>query len=277
MIRRGMTAVLAGLVLAPLVAGQTPARLRWQAGQVLNYQVNHDTRATQVVEGRTFETKSQLQLTKSWRVVAVDKGGVATLQLSLTAMRMEVTGPSGEVMKFDSADPKAGTPEMREQLTKYISSPLAVLRVDGQGKVVEVKESKGPAKRYESELPFGILLPAEALRSGLAWERAYEVKLEPPAGTGEKYAAVQKYACKGFSGNTAMVSVTTQLKAPPAAPADLIPLLEFLPEGEIAYDTQAGRLKSAALKIDKELKGHQGEGSSYHFQSQYTEQFVGDR
>jgi hypothetical protein len=272
-----MTAVLAGLVLASLAPGQAPARLRWQAGQVLNYQVNHDTRATQVVEGRTFETKSQLQLTKSWRVVAVDKGGVATLQLSLTAMRMEVTGPSGEVMKFDSADPKAGTPEMREQLTKYISSPLAVLRIDGQGKVVEVKESKGPAKRYESELPFSILLPAEALRPGLGWERAYEVKLEPPAGTGEKYAAVQKFACKGLAGGAAMVGVTTQLKAPPAAPADLIPLLEFLPEGEVVYDVQAGRLKSAVLKIDKELKGHQGEGSSYHFQSQYTEQFVGDR
>jgi hypothetical protein len=276
MIRRGMTAVLAGLMLASLAPGQVPARLHWQAGQVLNYQVSHDTRATQVVEGRTFETKSQLQLTKSWRVLAVDKSGVATLQLSLTAMRMEVTGPSGEVMKFDSADAKGGTPEMREQLTKFIGSPLAVLRIDGQGKVVEVKESKGPAKRYESELPFGILLPADALRPGLSWDRAYEIKLEPPAGTGEKYAAVQKYACKGLVGGAAIVNVTTELKAPPTA-AERIPLLEFQPEGEIVYDLQAGRLKSAVLKIDKELKGHQGEGSSYHFQSQYTEQFVGDR
>jgi hypothetical protein len=49
------------------------------------------------------------------------------------------------------------------------------------------------------------------------------------------------------------------------------------PEGEMVFDVQAGRLQSAALRIDKELKGHDGEGSSYHFQSRYTVQYVGDR
>ena len=36
-------------------------------------------------------------------------------------------------------------------------------------------------------------------------------------------------------------------------------------------------MHSANLKVDQEVKGHQGEGSFYHFQSTYNEQYVGDR
>jgi hypothetical protein len=56
-----------------------------------------------------------------------------------------------------------------------------------------------------------------------------------------------------------------------------VPLLQWLPEGEMVFDVQAGILRSATLKIDKELTGHQGEGSSYHFQSVYTAEYAGDR
>jgi hypothetical protein len=34
-------------------------------------------------------------------------------------------------------------------------------------------------------------------------------------------------------------------------------------------------MRSARLAIDKELAGHQGDGSKYHFKSSYTEEFAG--
>ena len=55
------------------------------------------------------------------------------------------------------------------------------------------------------------------------------------------------------------------------------PLLQMQPEGQVIFDTKEGRLRQATLRIEKELKGHQGEGSSYHFQSTYTEEYVGDK
>ena len=55
---------------------------------------------------------------------------------------------------------------------------------------------------------------------------------------------------------------------------DRVPLLQLQPEGEVVFDIALGRLHSASLKIEKELKGHQGEGSSYKFQSSYTEKYV---
>ena len=57
-------------------------------------------------------------------------------------------------------------------------------------------------------------------------------------------------------------------------PADAIPLWQMLPQGEIIFDAKAGRLHSAKLTIDKELKGHQGEGSACQFTSSLTIQVV---
>jgi hypothetical protein len=274
-----MTTVLALLAAASAASAQgAPARLRWQTGQVLTYRVEQSTTVTETVGDQSAETKTQLNLVKRWQVLAVDNAGVATLQLSLASLRQEMTIPGGDPLLFDSDKPDKSTPQLREQMAKYVNTPLAVLRVDGLGRVVEVKESKfGPPTRYEAELPFAALLPADALKAGLAWERAYKITVEPPKGAGEKYDAVQKYACKSAADGSAVVTLTTALKSPPAAAADQVPMLQLLPEGEVVYDLKAGRLRSAALHVEKEVKGHQGENSSYRLASAYSEQYVGDR
>ena len=111
------------------------------------------------------------------------------------------------MLLFDSADPAKSNAQMREQLTKYVNAPLAILRIDNRGQVVEVKESKfGPASRYESEPPFVLTFPEESPSIGQVWNRSYRVTLEPPRGTGEKYDASQKYTCKGAEGKIMLKS-----------------------------------------------------------------------
>jgi hypothetical protein len=279
MIRKVCLAVLAGLALAPAAPAQTAAwRFHWQPGQVLIYRVEHTTVQTETLSGGKVEAKDRLSLTKRWQVLAVDPAGVATLQMSVTAMRHEMTAPSGDVLFFDSADPDKSDPQLREQMTKFLNQPLAVLRIDARGKVVEVKESKfGPASKYESDLPFAITLPDGEPKVGQAWERPYKLTLDPPQGTGEKYDAVQKCTCKAVNGPLATVGVAATIQTLPAATGDQAPLLGSQPEGEVVMDLQAGLLKSVNLRVDKELKDHQGEGSSFHLQSTYIEQYAGDK
>jgi hypothetical protein len=192
-------------------------------------------------------------------------------------LRLETNTPGGDTLLFDSASPDKNTPELRTQLSGYVGKALALLRVDNQGRVLDVKESKfGPASRYENELPFVGVLPADGPKDGQEWQRDYKITLEPPSGTGEKYDAVQKYVCKSAADGLMTAMMTTDLKTPPAV-AEQAPLLQLLPAGEVVFDLKAGRLKSAALKIDKEVKGHQGEGSSYHVQVTYNEEYIGDR
>ena len=42
----------------------------------------------------------------------------------------------------------------------------------------------------------------------------------------------------------------------------------------MVFDVKAGLMKSARVTIDKELKGYQGEGSSYRMRSNYTEELM---
>ena len=190
MIRKLTAACCSVLIMASLAAGQAP-RFRWQTGQVLLYRTEHHTVASYVMGENKDETKTRVQSIKRWQVLDVDSAGVATLQMSLQALFFETTPPAGEPLVFDSTHLDKSTPELRKQYENYIGQPLVVVRIDGQGKVLEVKEARPghSAARYESDPAFKLLLPVEALKVGLSWERSYQIVLEPPLGAGEAATA----------------------------------------------------------------------------------------
>jgi len=280
MIRRCLMLTWLAIVFVPSIAtAQTAAwQFRWQQGQTLTYRVEHISSAAETATDSKSESKTQLNLTKRWQVLEVDGAGVATLQLSLLALRLETTKPSGGTLLYDSANPEKSDPHMAEELARLVGQPLAVLRVDIYGRVVEVKESKhGPASKFEAEPPFVVVLPNGAPAPEQSWQRPYKITLAPPQGTGDAYDAVQRYTCKSVAQGLATVTLTTTLKAMPESMLDRVPLLQLQPEGEVVFDTQSGRLLQARLKIEKELTGHQGQGSSYRFQSSYAEDLVVDK
>jgi hypothetical protein len=254
------------------------AQFRWQPGQILTYRVEHVSSAAETIADNKTESKTQLNLTKRWQVLDVEPTGIATLQLSLSALRLETTRPSGGTLVYDSANPDKSDPHMAEELGHFVGLPLAVLRVDTHGRVVEVKESKhGPASRFDAEPPFVVVLPDATPAANQSWERSYKITLAPPQGTGDAYDAVQKYACQRVDNGVATIALTTILKTMPESLLDRVPLLQLQPEGEVVFDAQAGRLLHARLKIDKELTGQQGQSSSYRFQSLYTEDLASDK
>jgi hypothetical protein len=280
MIRISWTTCLAvALFSSAATAQNAPWQFRWQQGQILTYRVEHISSASETISETKTESKTQLNLTKRWQVLEVDATtGVATVQLALLALRLETTKPSGGTLLYDSANPDKSDPHMAEELARFVGQPLAVLRVDIYGRVIEVKESKhGPASRFEAEPPFVIVLPNGAPKPEQSWQRPYKIKVEPPQGTGDAYDAVQRYTCKSVADGIATVALTTALKTMPESLLDRVPLLQLQPEGEVVFDTQAGRLLRARLKIEKELTGQQGQGSTYRFQSLYTEEFAGDK
>jgi hypothetical protein len=276
MIRAWFGVLIGGLLLTPAAPAQTAGwQFHWQQGQILTYRVEHLTAAASTADGKTNESRSKLNLTKSWQVLDVDAAGIATVQLVLKTFRMEMISPSGGVLLFDSTDPAKSDPDLSKELAPLVGPPLSLLRVDGYGRVIEVKECKfGPASRLEAQPPFEFVLPTAAPKVGEAWERGYKITLEPPSGAGEKYDAVQTYTCKAIEEGKATLTLATTLKTLPESPLDRVPLLDQQPEGQIVFDTQAGRLHKANLHVTKEILGHQGEGSSYKFQSTYTVEYV---
>ncbi len=283
MVRILVVSMLTALVLTGLPrahaqsspGGTSAPRWHWQKGEVLVYRSEQKTHVADTISNNTSETSTKLQLTKRWEVLEVNDQGVAVLQLKLLALKMETKTPGGEMVFFDSANVSKSTEGLRDKLNWFVGPVLAVLRVDGRGRVVEVKESNfGPASKYENELPFVGLLPETMPRQEQAWERHYKVTLAPPQGTGEQFAAVQRYRIKSGEGEAITIILNTELKTQPTILADRVPLLQVVPEGEWVFDCKNGRLLSAQLKIDRTLENHQGEGSSHHFRSTTVEQLV---
>lgn len=241
---------------------------QWKKGQNLAYRMEQTTRVTDVSKNNTVETSSKLDVTRHWQVVDVDVAGVATIHLTLKALKLETTTPSGEVLRFDSKDPERSTPGLKDKMSSYVGSRLAILRMDKKGRVLEVKETGfGSPSQFENELPFVGVLPEMPIKENLTWDREYKITLAPPQGTGETYSAVEHHQVVRNQEDTVTIRVNTELKNQPEAVGDRIPLLQLVPEGEFIFDRKASVLKRAELKVDQTLPNHNGPGSSHRFQS----------
>jgi hypothetical protein len=251
---------------------QASWQFRWTKGLTLHYKIKHVTSVIEVVETAKNTSDSLLDLLNQWQVLDVDAKGIATMQLTLTAMRNEQKRANGEILLFDSQNLDKSTPELREQMKKYIGSTLAIVRVDAYGRVHEVKQ--GSAASYESEPPFLMVFPEAKPAAGQAWRRPFTLVLEPPFGAGEKFEVEQRYECKTIKGAKATLNVSTHFKVMPDNMRERIPLIQKDVHGEIVFDVLAGRLLSAQLTTDKMVENHQGKGSSYQYKSQYSRVLV---
>jgi hypothetical protein len=266
--------VSACIGVVPALA-QEPARFKWETGQELTYRVDQTTSVSDITEKKSVETSTKLTLTKHWQVLSVDDRGVATLQMSLLALRMETKKPDGDTVIFDSTDADPANSKLNKDLLQFVGPPIATLKMDSQGRLIEVKESKfGPASRYTSDLPFKIVLPDVGVSEGKSWHRDYQIKLEPPQGASETFDAVQKYTCKAATVTLLVVGMSTTIKNRPESPTDQIPLIPMQAEGRISFSLADGRMKKAELTMAREITGHRGDGSKYIYRSTYVEELI---
>lgn len=269
--------VLVALVLFAAPAAAEPPRFRFAKGETIAYRLVQTTDVSETVPdektGKPAETTvaTKADVVRHWRVADVDERGVATVEMSIKSMRWERRAGKEEDV-FDSSRPDDLN---KSELARHVGPVLAVLRIDPQGKVVEVKESKvGPATRFVTDLPFKLVLPDAEPKVGETWDRSYTIQLDPPLGTGEKYPAVQKYTCREPQGGFVTVGLATEVKELPAAAADHVPLLPLTQEGLLYFHAPSGRYYGARCKVERELKNHHGEGSTYKFVSTYVEDLV---
>lgn len=274
---RRWASVLVLLGAACGAAGQPPAadppRFRWQPGQVLTYKVVQVTTVTETTVDEKTEkpattvAKTSLALTRAWAVKAVDPAGTATLEMSITELKNEIRQPDGTVTARDSANP-----DHAREMAEFLNKPVVTVRVDAQGRLVEVKEAKpGSAARLTAELPFRVTLPDAAPPAGQTWARPFAVKLDPPLGTGETHEFVQTYSWKGAKDGLAVVGVETALKDPPKTAGERIPLVPMLWAGDVYVNPAAGRYHAARLTARAELADHLGPGSKFVYESVYAE------
>jgi len=278
MSRRLATVVLGFALAVGAGVAQPPAavpvlRFKWDTGRTLTYRVIQQTVVQETsLDGKTekpvtTEARTSMTLTRTWTVKEVDAEGVATLDMRITALKNDIRQPDGTAIVRDSANP-----DHAKEMAEYLNKPIVVVRVDGQGRLVEVKEARGGSvARLHAELPFRLTLPDAAPAAGQGWERTFAVKLDPPAGTGESHDFLQKFTFKEAKEGLAVVGVRTALKAPPKTVGEQVPLVPMLWTGDVYFHVESGRYHAARLTAVAELVNHLGEGSKFVYQSTFNE------
>jgi hypothetical protein len=281
MFRRTVILVLA---LAPTTTLAHPpasppaatTRFKWTAGDVHTYRVNQQTMVKETTLDEktqkpvTTETRTNLTLTRQWTVKDVDASGVGTLEMTITGMKNEFRRPDGTSLVLDSANP-----ENAKEMAGFLNVPVVTVKVDPQGRLLDVKEGKaGGAARLQAELPFRLTLPDGEPAVGGKWDRPFSLKLDPPLGTGESHDYAQTYTAKAVRDGILVVGVETSLKNPPKALAERVPLVPMLWGGEVYFSKAAGKYTAARLKAKAELPDYQGEGTKFEYESVYNEDAV---
>jgi hypothetical protein len=257
-------------------AANPSLRFKWQQNQILTYKILQRTVVKETTlderSGKPVTTESGTNLTivKKWNVKEVDSIGVATLEMTISEMKNEIRRPDGTNLILDSAKP-----EDAKGMAAYLNVPILTVRVDQQGRIVEVKEVKtGSSNRLHAELPFRLILPDAAPTTGQSWDRTFTLKLDPPLGTGESYEFAQKFTSDGIKDGLAVAKVETSLKAPPKALSERVPLVPYLWTGEVYFNVAAGKYHAARLKVKAELPNYQGEGTKFEYETSYAEDVV---
>ncbi len=275
MLRFTVLSLAFSLAVPALAQPPAPAvpQFKWESGKVLTYRVVQTTIVKETLleektdKPITTEARTGLTLVRKWTVKDVDKQGVATLEMSISEMKQEFRQPDGTTTTVDSANPADA-----KKMDAFLNKPIVTVRLDSQGKLVEVKDAKvGSAARLQAELPFRLVLPNAAPEAGQTWDRPFALKLDPPLGTGESYDFTQKYTSKGTKDGYLIVGVETTLKAPPKATGDQVPLVPMLWTGAVSFNTVAGKYHAARLTAKAELANYQGEGTKYVYESTYAE------
>jgi hypothetical protein len=267
---------LFALGLSPQTASaQIPFSFKFKEGTPLIYQTNHVTKVDVVTPKESNSTVASVKQRKKWEVKKVDSLGVATLELSIEALAIEQTTPTGESIKFDSSNLAASDSTLAEQLQNVVGRPIMQVSLDTDG---TIKAFKHLTQRDDvlRELPFQVTVPADRLPTvGTTWRRDFPITIEPPlASPPRTLRGVQNCNVVESNSNKLVIEVENKLVDEVKDPKLMVPVVQFLPKGTVTLDPKAGRMISASMKTQEVVDNFQGEGSKYTFSSTYTEELV---
>jgi hypothetical protein len=275
--RRRVRAALAAAIAAAGVACGLPAaadpavrlEYRFQPGERLAMRVAHRALTETTVGATSQATETATDSRKTWRVIAVDGEGRATLEHSVDDVTMTSrTSDRGELRWSSSGSEPA--PPGYEQVRESLGVPLARMIVDRGGRVLERRELRACPPSATGDLAV-VPLPEEPVAPGAEWTVPQEVVAEAPGGLRKAVRTRLRYRLVDVRDGIATIRVDTTVLTPIDDPRLESRLLERIWDGTIEFDVDRGRLLRRTTGIDRRVVGFQGPESSVRYKASLEE------
>jgi hypothetical protein len=247
-------------------------RYKFKPGETLRWQVEHRAQVRTTVAGTTQTAETLSRSVKVWKIDAVDDGQTTLVyHVESVDMRQKFDGRQETTYNSDTDEsPPAGFADV----AKAVGVPLATITLDVQGKVLKRKQQlvqAAPEQEYIT-LP----LPEKSVAVGEQWFEPTDITVNLKDGRAKKIKARQRYLLKDVSAGVATIQLETQLLSPVRDPEIEAQLVQSKANGTVRFDIEAGRVVSQRSDVDEHVVGFEGDGTSLHYVTRFTEEFLSD-
>jgi hypothetical protein len=249
-------------------------RYKFQKGETVRWRVEHRSHVKTTVSGTTQTAESITFSVKRWIVNNVDEQGNATFEHSVESVQMRQKLSGRQEVAYDSLTDKQ-VPQVFESAASSVGIPLAELTIDAKGKVTH-RENKAPGQVGDESSQITLLLPANSVAVGEKWNFPNELDVALADGTRKKIQMRQQYTLEDVRNGIAILRLETQILTPIKDPAVEAQVMQRETAGEIRFDIEAGRIVGQQYDSDRQCVGFNGENSSLHCRTRFSESLLED-
>lgn len=265
----GLAYAVSGLRAAEPAPEAVTLAYRFREGDRIDMEVAHRALTETTMNGTTQAVETMTDSTKTWRVVATDDAGRATLEHSVDDVTMTSrTSDRGEIRWSSRGD--AAPPPGYEGVRPSLGVPLSRLVIDRAGRVIERQELRPSPPSSTGDLVV-VPLPDGPVTPGAEWTIPQEVVVEVPNGPRKLVRTRLRYRLDSVADGIATIRVDTTVLTPVDDPRLEARLLERIWDGEIRFDIDAGRVISRRTGIDRRVVGFGGPESSVRYKASLEE------
>jgi hypothetical protein len=245
---------------------------RFEPGQVLRWQVEHQAKIETTISGTTQTADTETESVKVWRVSSLDDDGNATFvyEVEKVDMRQRLTGRR-EVHYNSEND--AETPPGFENVAQSVGVPLAKIKLDPRGQVIDREDFRERPTGSRRGLA-AIVLPGEAVPIGHVWYLPDTVQVTLAGGGNKVIKLRQRFTLESVEGNKATIAMATEVLSVLDDASVKAQLIQARVDGYVEFDIERGCVIRQASEVDDSVVGFQGDGSRLAYEMHMTEELL---
>lgn len=252
-------------------------RYQFHPGETVRWEVLQQGRVRTTLNGTTQVAETVTKSVKAWRVKDVEPDGTATFEHLVESVDMRHRFTDRPEVRYRSTTDEQPPPGY-ENLAQSIGVPIAVVKMDCHGEILDRERKPLKAAAQNNEGLMTIPLPDEPIAAGHAWELPCDVDLPLENGTIKKVKILQKFKLQGVKTGVATIEVGTRILTPLHDPALEAKLIQKEQSGTVRFDLDAGRVLGQQMDLDRRVVGFtpNNPASSLHYVTRFTETLLPD-
>jgi hypothetical protein len=257
----------------PSAADETKYTLRYkfQAGEDCVWKVEHKARVRTTVSGTTQTADTTSISAKRWKISDVKPDGAFSLVHSVDYVDMRQQMSDRDEERYDSREGTKPGPGFGD-VAKAVATPLTIATLDARGKVLKREEKQSQPNANKGQMT--VELPEEPVAIGKSWNQPFDIDVTVKDGAMKRIKAQQHYVLEAVENGLATIRVETQWLTPNRTPEIEAQLIQRDTSGTVKFDIAAGKVVFQQVDIDRNVIGFQGDASSMHYTTRFTEELL---